>query len=494
MTLTELKEKILEQINILTIDDFYSDPQLDSVKQKFTELTKLKTDDEFEKFLVDKFSETNANTLRLSLNKSISDLSEEIAIIEKSIQSSQKTIEKLNDQVSINKEQQADLPEQLEKIKTEIIGVENEIKQIKPLASKPPYDKQMVQLEKEKEKKNKEINNYPSTFSKLIGELENNQRNIKSEKEIIKKKQSEINSIKKLIDSKQKELVALSKKDATHFTNEYTSLEFLFKVLLCKDIKKEVVYREVETGEKYWNEWAKDYRYITKSEKTDDLKLVHWDIEFSKVLQYISQLTISDDAIPKDWRNILYQIFLYPVTDLAGKILQPKSKIEKFFTREKFQLSHIDTSALLAIKIASRSNHSLRTADNKIVLGLSGGLSASISFRKKGSLINKFQNQPIEIFSKCLSYEKYVYQTLYYQEGYANSRIEVATPGEYYILTKEYIIEIKFNAAPILFDNNSIVKFAPNISGKAKRKAEIKEAEDEEEERRLRREEDDYYD
>ena len=71
--------------------------------------------------------------------------------------------------------------------------------------------------------------------------------------------------------------------------------------------------------------------------------------------------------------------------------------------------------------------------------------------------------------------------------------ISIETPGAFYILTDKFVIEIYFNAAPILFDNNSIIKFAPNISGIAKREDEIAEQEAEEE-RRRQQDDDDYYD
>ena len=63
----------------------------------------------------------------------------------------------------------------------------------------------------------------------------------------------------------------------------------------------------------------------------------------------------------------------------------------------------------------------------------------------------------------------FFFQPLYRQSGYANSDIEIPTPSGYYILTKKHVVENYFETAPILFDSNSIVKFAPNISSKAKR-------------------------
>ena len=496
MTLTDIKEKITGQLSKLTIDDFYSDPQISFAKKTFMELTKLKSEDEFEKFLSDKFPETTAETLRFYLEQAITKFTEQIASVEKLIQTSQTEIDKLDKQVAKKKEQQAAIPKQQDKTKSELTEIETEIKQIKPLAGKPPYDKQMEALEKAKEKKQKELDNYPTAISKLKSEVDELQTKIKSEKEIIATKQSEIKTIQTSIGSKQKELEQLTEKETTHFKNEYSSLEFLFLALLHKGIRKEPVFKTVKTGKTIYNyRGAKCAEEI--QEKTGELILASHKIGFDEVCKFISSLTISANSIPKDWRKIIYQTLSNPIADIAGSISKIRRDNTEYFKQKPLELTHIDTSTLLATKIAAKTNYSIRTANNKIVLALSGGLSATISFREKGDLIAKFQKQPFEIYANCFSREQYVLQTLYYQTGYANSEIQVKTPGGYYILTDKFVIEIEFDAAPILFDNNSVIKFAPNISGKAKHEDEVKaaeEAEEEAEEERRRRDDDDYYD
>ena len=496
MTLTDIKEKITGQLSKLTIDDFYSDPQISFAKKTFMELTKLKSEDEFEKFLSDKFPETTAETLRFYLEQAITKFTEQIASVEKLIQTSQTEIDKLDKQVAQKKEQQAAIPKQQDKTKSELTEIETEIKQIKPLAGKPPYDKQMEALEKAKEKKQKELDNYPTAISKLKSEVDELQTKIKSEKEIIATKQSEIKTIQTSIGSKQKELEQLAEKETTHFKNEYSSLEFLFLALLHKEIRKVPVFKTVKIRQKHKeNVFGLGPIYYEEiQEKTGELILASHKIGFDEVCKFISSLTISANSIPKDWRKIIYQTLSNPIADIAGSISKIRRDNTEYFKQKPLELTHIDTSTLLATKIAAKTNYSIRTANNKIVLALSGGLSATISFREKGGLIAKFQKQPFEIYANCFSREQYVLQTLYYQTGYANSEIQVKTPGGYYILTDKFVIKIEFDAAPILFDNNSVIKFAPNISGKAKHEVKAAEEAEEAEEERRRRDDDDYYD
>jgi hypothetical protein len=474
------------QLSKQTIDDFYADPQLSFAKQIFSEQTKLKTDEEFEKFLTEKFPETIAETLRFPLEQSILDFKEQIADIEKKIIASQTRIDKLETQVIEKKEQQANIPKKQSKKKSELLEIESEIKLIKPLAGKPPYDKQVEALEMTKEKITKELDSYTVAISKSKEELEELQNKIKTEKETIFEKQSEIKSIHSQFNNKQQELYQLQEKENTHFKNEYSALEFLFKTILHKTINKVEIVTLKETGEKYPFE---RYNFNEENiERNGEHHLQIRDCGFDEVGKFILPFTNSKCSIPKGWRNIIYKTLSSPIADIAGKISKIKHDSKVYFTSENLKLTHIDTSTLLATKIAAKTKYSLRKADNTIFLGLSGGLSATISFREKGNIISKFQKQPIEIYANCLSSEQFIQQTLYYQTGYANSSIEVKTPGGYYILTDKFVIEIEYVPAPILFDNNSMIQIAPNISSKAKHEDEVAE------ELRRKSEEDAYLD
>ena len=371
MTLTYIKDKIVEQLSKLTIDDFYYDPQLSIAKQIFSEQTKLKTDEDFEQFLTEKFPETTAETLRNSLDQSIADFNEQIADIEKKIKTSQTKIDKLETQVAEKKEQQADIPKKQNKTKSELTDIETEIKQIKPLSGKPPYDKQIESLEKTKEEITKELESYPAAILKAKEELEELQNNIKTERETISQKESEIKSIHSQIENKQQELNQLREKESTHFNNEYSSLEFLFKILLHKEIRKVEIVRHKETGNRY----PIDSSYFKENddiEKTGEIILKIHHCGFDEVCNFILPFTNSKSLIPKDWRKIIYKTLSNPIPEIMGTISEIKRDNTTFFKTEDYGLSHIDISTLLAVKIAAKTKYSVRTSDNKIFLGLSG--------------------------------------------------------------------------------------------------------------------------
>jgi hypothetical protein len=219
---------------------------------------------------------------------------------------------------------------------------------------------------------------------------------------------------------------------------------------------------------------------------------VYGDI-YEDLSQFITPYIIIENTIPDDWRSLLFTILSKPIPNIAGSFADIFHSRKTYFEWTELDLTYLDTSFLLAIKIAVQANQTIQTTDQEIIISLSGGMSATLSFRKKGDLIAAFQRGPFEIFAKLTkqnrSYEleQYKFQTLYYQKGYADSEIQIETPVGYYLLTENYVIEITFNPAPILFDS-SFVRNTPNISGKAKRADEI-EAEEAE---RRRREEDDY--
>ncbi len=486
MILTEIKNKIVEQLNKLTIDDFYSDPGIGFAKEIFAKFTSMKTDEEIEKYLTDKFPETSVETLKFSLEKSVINFAEQIVSAEKEISTLQDKIDVLDKNVSDKKGILEDIPKQEYKTKSELSEIETEIKQIEPLVLKPPYNKQIEALENDKQKKNKELESYPIAISEVKKEITELQSQIKTEKEIISQKQKEIKSINSAIENKNKELIQLTEKENTHYFNEYLSLEFLFKILLHKSIEKREVYINRETGEKYSEERHSYSRVVI--EKNGEVTIITKKIGFDVYCLFVIDYTNSNAIIPKGWREILYQILSNPIPAISGKISKVNYNSTSYFNRENLELSHVDTSALLAIKIAVIANSSIKTSDNTIILGLSGGLSATIIFSKKGNIIKKFQKQPFEIFANCLDPERFVMQTLYSQNGYADSKIEVKTPGAYYVLTDKFVIEIIFSPAPILFDSNSVIKFAPNISGKAKYRDEIYA----EEERERKQKDDDW--
>jgi hypothetical protein len=490
MTLTDIKNKIIGQLNKLTIDDFYSDPNVSFAKETFAELTNQKSEEQINKYLTDKFPDTTVEANRFALEQTVTELNNQIATVQSVIEDFQTEIEKLDKQTADKKEKQADIPKKASQAEAELKEIQTEILLIKPLANKAPYFKQMEDLEKSKEKKSKEIESYPTELEKLKAEISELKTTTNVIKENIEKNETEIKSIQRSINIKQKELEQLNEKENNYYKNEYSALEFLFKILLQKSISKRTVIEYQKTGKKLRDIYSnKSYDEEIEVE-TGEVTLDIYNCSFEEYIEFVLTFTSNKNVIPTGWRKLLYQILSTPLPNLAVKISNVTYSKNFYFNNESLELTNKDISALLATKIAVNTNYSVKTKDNKIILGLSGGLSATILFREKGDLITKFQKQKLEIYSNCFLSQRFVAHTLYHQTGYANSTISIETPGAFYILVDNYVIEIDFNAAPILFDNNSIIKFVPNISGKAKHQDEIAE----EEERRRQQEEDDYYD
>ena len=520
--LTDIKEKIIEKLKKLTIDDFYSFPFI--AKDVFSEITGLETYEDIEKYLTDKFPEIKLETLRKSLEQSLVELDKQIKTINKEINNSQKEIEQIEKDIAVNQEKQNKLQKRPEIINAELKNIENELRdieaeinQLKPLSGKLTYDNLLKNIETKKDAKhlekqrlNEELDSCPLKIQELKNESEGFKEKITSIKSTIGQKESEIVSIQNTISDKQNEIENLKATEENHFQNEYSSLEFLFKILLQKEIQIREVYKEVKTGRKLKQFGGRLDNFVEREvdeirpEKTGEQKLETYGCSEVERKKIILSYTLNKNAIPKKWRNVLYETLSNTVIEISG-IVNPNGfeyrnnnkHIEgyQYLKRNKEKLTIIDIATLLATKIAAKSNYFIKIEDNKIALAISGGIIAILSFREKGELIKKNQEQPFEIFIRYKekrrdeyyyyreddnSEKRFVNQTLYHQKGYADSEIQIEIPNSYYILTENFVIEIEYAPAPILFDNNSVIKFAPNISGKAKREDEIKEKEEEE--------------
>ena len=464
MTLTDIKEKIVGQLSKMTIDDLYTDRELGFAQLIFSEITGLKKKVEFTRFLSERVKETvkenpHESTWNVLVQANMN-FKKQIVTINNEMKHLQSKIDNFNTQLTIKKENQNKIPKQLEITKSLLIEIETEIKQIKQLAGKPPYDKQMVELEKNKDKRNTELNGYLSANSIFKTELEEIPIKIKLEKEIVAQKQSEIKFIETSIINNEKELETLSKKVILHYQKEYSSVQFLFITLLNKSFSDKIIYEERKTGKIIVDERGIEFdEYVKTGKESFDINTCAFNEQWKLILS----LTKTKNTTPKNWREILYMTLSRQIAEIVGNL-----NYEIGLSNNGSKLTHLDQSMLLATKIAVRTNYSIKTADNKIVLALSGGFLAIISYREKGDLITKFQKESFEIYRINNTQEDFVLQTLYFQTGYANSEIKIKTPEGFYIIIDKYFIEIHFAPAPILFDSNSVIKLTPNISGKAK--------------------------
>lgn len=496
MTLTEIKNKIIEELAKLTVDDFYCSAANCYAKQAFFEITKLRTDEEILKYLSGRFPETIAEILQFSLKDAIEKKISEIKSIEIEIKHYPNNVDTIDKKIENKKGELGNISIQQKQVESKLAEIEAEIKQITPLAEKIPYGHQLVVLEERRKITNTALEETMTRTSNLKGELKDLLSLRKSKTQYHTKLKSEINVLQSSIEILKQELVKLKEKEQVYFKNEYSALEFLFRILLGSTISKQELTKLVhkDTG-KLWNDyihnfssWEREHKIKNGEQaevKTGEVKLVvnTSNPDRKSDFELECSFTNSKCVIPKDWRDIVNQILSKPIPELSGTLAQ-----HTYLKREGLKLTDLDLTTLLATKIAIRSKHSILTAKNKIVLALSGGLAAIISFREKSKLIANFQEQPTEIYANCLSTKRYSLKELYHQTGYADSSIEIKLPNAYYILSERFVIEIYYTAAPALFDNNSIIKFAPNISGKAK-----SDYEAEEENRRRQQEEDERY-
>ena len=494
MTLTDIKNKIIEQLNNLTIDDFYFDPKANFAKEIFYELTQHKSEEEIEKYLIDKFPETIVEGKTFPIKLSINQFNEQITKADGVIKDLEKTFIKLDKQTENTKNQLSEIPQQKSQSQSALKEIEMEIEQIKPLSKKAPYASKINELEKEKNKINLEINTFEKKSEELKSKIQELQNKTNEVNKSIKEKVKEVKNIELQRNNAQKELKQQNTNE--FYDSEYSSLEFLFKILTRISINKIELEEERKTGKKikipynrnlYPQSSSSNIIDEIVSEKTGEIKLKLNDFNEVDYEELILSFAKKVNIVPSDWRKIIYQILASPLPNLAGRIYFDYDNNYNV-NREILELTNEDISALLATKIAIKEKNSIITADNKIVLEISGGISATITFREKGKQIEKFQKEKIEIYSNCLLTSRFVGQTLYKQNGYTVSYIEINTPGAYYILNDKFVIEIYFNPAPILLDNNNEIKFSTNTSDKYKLEDE------EEEEQRRKKELEDLYD
>ncbi len=476
MKLSVIKENIIEHLKKTSIDDFYADPQMKSVRKLFTELTGLNTDEEIKSFLYKRFPETRAETFKKAKLNTIKSLNNELTQTENAIKSLQEEVNKIELKLKNIQDKLNNIPKQQNQLNSEFAEIENEINQIRPLSAKSPYDKQLSELENKRIHVSNSIENIPKTISNLEIELLEQTNLLNSKKETIELKRLDYNKVEDNCIEIKNELDQLDIEGYEHFNNEYKALQFLFNVLFFKKITTDYEFIEEKTGKKLKDEWG---YYIEEVEEVEVETILESECSFEELKSLIQEHTQKGNITPNDWRKILLKIISKLNITFTGSyntsnVNYAFSKVNSVFYRDKKALTPVDTSALLATKIALKTNYSLRIEDNKFALALAGGIMVIISIREKGETINAFQQEAIEFYSSTYNgfYDK---QTLYYQKGYADSEIQIAIPKQYYIIAEQYIVEIEYISAPILMNSNNLIKLIPDISGKAKREDEIAE-------------------
>ena len=466
MKLHEIREEILNIFSNLTLDDLYSNSIENLVANRFTELTNLSTKEEIQKFLIEKFPETTPEMVAYTLNSTIKSLEEKINLFVDEINLKNNLILKYEDEIIKKKKLIDENIQQQKIISKELKDIEIEIKLIFPLAEKTPYAGQLKQLEKEKAYQTEKVKSLVSDVLNKNKETEMVHEKIKKEKSAIEEFEKDILLLNKSVFKKKEQLNDEKTLKKQFYIDEYDALAFLFKIFLNKNISTNEESVLQLTGKTIYE----NYSYVDEKKwvKTGKLELTYSGLG-NNYFNFISKLIgHKNNVIPSKWRSILLKNLSKAIPKLSGEIIKTDNYSHACYVRKETAIDHLDMAVLLALKIALQHNYSIKTDKNEIVLGLSGGILAKISFKEKGKLISKFQQKEFEIFANCLHTERIKLHTLYYQIGYADSEIKIKTPGSYTFLVEKFVIDVEFESAPILFDNSNLVKFSPNIAGKAK--------------------------
>ncbi len=469
MKLSEIKDKIAEVLANRTIDDFYADCDFRFAKEIFLKLTNLGNEGEIEKYLEGRFPETLVEKFRFKLEGEIKDVQTEISEFQKKIGTVQPEIDSLAPEISKVEIALQEIPGQIRSTELEIEDIVKEIAVISPLATKSPYDKQIEGLQKQLNAKSKHLASFPANQQKLATQLEALQKKSRELSALIAGKHQSIAELEAALVQKRKLLDGEDDNSQSQFENEYAALEFLFLILLRMKIGKNQVIEFKETGRRVTPKGSYNSVPETIEVPTGDFVISKQYACLHDFTKQLSRYLKGSAIVPKGWRRILDATLATSLPKFSGFVGDEMANGSNFFKREKNDLSEADVSTLLSLKASIRTSPSITTDDRGIIIGLSGGLFASIVFREKGESVAGFQENSLELYVNCLTLKnRFLKQTLYHQSGYATGHIDIVIPGAYYLLTTNYVIEIYFNASAILLNQNHMASFAHDISSKAK--------------------------
>ncbi|GEM_PF-4581298 len=454
MNLIELKEKISAHLATLTIDDFYLDSSLATTKALFQDLTGCGDDREIEKYLINEIPNTDFEAYVNSIRESIALQQPALAAANQQLAKTKAQLESLDKKMAEILVKQKAIPEKQKEIEGAILQIGTEIKQIRPLANNAIYAQRITELEKEKAKYQQQLDTLPGESSELSEEITSLKIQKKSLQNQVGEDQVQVNVLSNDLFEKENLLKDAETKKTNHFKKQADALNFLLGLLLGMKAKNS------------------NYAGYDKNQPLERL-------DKNEATCLITSALANNTVCPQNWRKLLQDIFSQPIPEFSGSLTTPDYERETYLVREKLPVSDVDLGAILALTIAIESGQSLQLQINLIGLALPGGLLAKIVFRNKTASLTKFQKAEFELFAK--GYKGYhdrsgmkefwrnKSETLYHQSGYADSELEITIPYGYYILASEYIIEITFEAAPMLLGAASLARFTPNIAGAAKK-------------------------
>jgi len=425
MELKEIKKTIEERLNKLTIDELFFEGNRGFSKLIFDEITGCKTDEDIEEYLAKETPKTTREMFRHEMIRREKEL-------DLSFASNEKELNLCNQKLADMKAKDKNIldtwiaqSKTKEKFDAELIDIETELTKTNPLPETKITKEQILKYEDRK----KEIANVLAANS-IPDKTFNKERDALRSSEIATEKvgvqlRKIIKQIKVERENNVDEAKLFSKRDIPYFKEEYEALEFLYFILLGYEIS---VYEDMAKPS------------ILKPE------LIKFKVDGDKVFKFKESCAINRICVPDAWRIILHDAIAPPSISFKGTLYRNSTK-GVFVEMSEEKLSTSDYSFMLAMQLATKKNPSMTTGENKVIMPLSGGTIATLSFRERGATV---PFDKTSFYINCLAENKRTTQKImYYQSGNDDSTIKIDVPSGYYIVTEEYVIEIAFDAAPV---------------------------------------------
>ncbi len=436
MKFKEIKESVIRQMSELTIDDFSVNPNVLNIKEFIGE-------SDFQNFIKDNYISTIFKYHENLLNNELRIIEDESENILAEINLHEKNKKNIEDKLDKELDEEKSLNSKEKSVKTEIDAIRKDLVSIKKA------NLTYLLGEKQNEVEEKE--------SKLSAQIRQISDETQKRKQLIKSFTEEKNNIILLINkckqkSEELSLSVLDKKNEINslkakeqlFDEEFENMKFLSEIILRKKITLE------RKSNNYYYDFDKELKF-------SELNME----EFSELaIPYLQQ----NEFIPKNWREVLFTTLSQRLPNFSGfrkvQILINSGRNNSWpflsippIVRQELSLNNTDYATCLALKTALGSNDCIETSNNKIILGLSGGLLSTISFKEKTKEISNFQQNTIEFYTDCYFPGSYKNENSYTNSS-IYSGISIQIPRGYYILNEKYIIQISFSTTPILFNNN----------------------------------------
>lgn len=456
MNLLELKDKIASHLSTLTIDDYYLDTTLSSTRALFQELTGFGEDDEIEQFLVNQIPNTNYQAFEKVVKNTIAKYNERLDNLRRSVGALKSKTAEFEQNIADKLDAQKAIPSKKQEIENAIASNDLEINQIKPLAAqKADYAIRIASIERENVALNQQMAVLLEAAKQLVEEIAGLEALISEKQVVVDKEALEIEEIESTIKGKQAELQDLEAQKDTYFVAQAEALDYLLGILLCKRVDNSSYFRIESFGRIH------EKKPLSSIGEAEQQSLIGNGLRNTAVL-------------PKDWRRILASVLTQNLPDFSGSWASPNCSRVNYLKNECYDLSGKDIAIFLALKTAVLHGYHVQTFDNTIALAMSGGIMAKIQFRPKGNELTMFQDRPFMLFAKVGNEyngaERFVAATLFQQTGYADSELKISIPIGYYILSEKFVVDISFEAAPILLGADTFSRVAPNIAGITKLK------------------------